>query len=155
MANEAKIVRGSTTVVITMTSDMATTVNNYSGQTGFTATALDNSSLNYPYAEAVMECAAFAVTATAGTGVELWMCKQDIDGTNDTVPAPVSTDLKSAQYVGFFPVVPLDTSNAQRIPIVISLEGVKGANFFLKNATAQTLKATITCKITPFSYGPT
>lgn len=155
MTNESKQYRaGSATVAISMTSDMATAVNNYSGQTGFTPTELDNASALYPYAEAVLECAAFTVAPAAGSGIELWMCKQNIDGTNDQVPAPVSTDLKAATYVGFFPVVP-NNSDAQRIPIIISLESVKSAFYFLKNATAQTLKANITVKITPFSYGPT
>lgn len=157
MANETKQVFASATTVISHAATLASGANTYNGGST-TMTELDNSSSLYPLALAVLDIVdTFAAAPTAGAYVELWMNRNDIDGTSDHLPVPAgSSDLKNAEFVGSFPIE--DTDEAQRIAIVIALEGVKKANFFIKNSTGQQISYSsnpITVKVTPFTYAPT
>ena len=158
MANELKMVFGSATTVISHAATLASSANTYSGLTGCTMTQLDNSTTLYPYARAVLGIPdTFAAAPTAGGTVDLYMTLDDIDGTSDETPLPAATDITYlAKYVGSFVVDNQDV--AQIKPIIISLEGVQKAQFYILNSTGQTISYSsnpTTVKITPFSYMPT
>lgn len=157
MTNEAKRYEGSATTAISLATTLANAANTYTGLGSCTMTTVDNSTALYPLARAVLNINdTFAAAPSAGGGVELWMMKNDVDGTTDTIPVPAASDLKNAIPVGFFPIAALDV--AQIVEIVISLEGVKSADFFIKNSTGQQISyssVATTVKVTPFSYGPT
>jgi hypothetical protein len=158
MANELKMVFGSATTVISHAATLASGANTYSGMSGCTMTQLDNSTTLYPYARAVLGIPdTFAAAPTAGGTVDLYMTLDDIDGTSDETPLPAASDITYlAKYVGSFVVDNQDV--AQIKPIVISLEGVQKAQFYILNSAGQQISYSATAttvKITPFSYMPT
>lgn len=158
MAGELKMVFGSATTVISHAATLANAANTYSGLAGCTMTQLDNSTLLYPKALAVLTINdTFAAAPTAGGTVDLYMYLEDVDGTNDETPVPGATDvLYLAKYVGSFVVDNQDV--ATRKAIVIDLEGVQKAQFCILNNSGQTISYTsvaTTVKVTPFSYAPT
>jgi hypothetical protein len=158
MANELKMVFGSSTTVISLAAALSTAANTYSGLSGCTMTQLDNSTTLYPYARAVLGIPdTFAAAPTAGGTVDLYMTLDDIDGTSDETPLPAASDITYlAKYVGSFT---LDNQDVAQIkPIVISLEGVQKAQFYILNSSGQQISYSsnpTTVKITPFSYMPT
>jgi hypothetical protein len=158
MANELKMVFGSPTTVISHAAALAAGANTYTGLTGCTMTLLDNSTLLYPYARAVLNVpTAFATAPTAGGTFDLYMTQDDVDGTSNETPVPVATDITYlAKYVGSF-VVDNRTDPILKA-IVISLEGVQKAQFYILNSSGQATVYTatpMTVKVTPFSYMPT
>lgn len=158
MANELKMVFGSSTTVISHAAALASGANTYTGLTGLTNTQLDNSALLYPYARAVLGVPdTFAAAPTAGGTFDLYMVLDDIDGTSDETPEPGASDiLYLAKWVGAWVVDNQDVATIK--PIVISLEGVQKARFFVQNNCGQQASYTsnpMTVKITPFSYMPT
>ena len=158
MANELKMVFGSATTVISHAAALASGANTYSGMSGCTMTQFDNSTTLYPYARAVLGIPdTFAAAPTAGGTVDLYMTLDDIDGTSDETPLPAASDITYlAKYVGSFVVDNQDV--AQIKPIVISLEGVQKAQFYILNSSGQQISYSATAttvKITPFSYMPT
>ena len=158
MANELKMVFGSATTVISHAAALASGANTYSGMSGCTMTQLDNSTTLYPYARAVLSIPdTFAAAPTAGGTVDLYMTLDDIDGTSDETPLPAASDITYlAKYVGSFVVDNQDV--AQIKPIVISLEGVQKAQFYILNSSGQQISYSsnpTTVKVTPFSYMPT
>lgn len=158
MANELKMVFGSATTVISHAAALASGANTYSGMSGCTMTQLDNSTTLYPYARAVLSIPdTFAAAPTAGGTVDLYMTLDDIDGTSDETPLPAASDITYlAKYVGSFVVDNQDV--AQIKPIVISLEGVQKAQFYILNSSGQQISYSATAttvKVTPFSYMPT
>lgn len=156
MPNVMKMVMAASTTVISHAAALNSAAWTYSGLTGLTMTELDNSTNLYPYAKAVLSVPdTFAAAPSAGTSVNLYMCRNDVDGTSDTTPPPDATALKNAVFVGAFPISAYDV--AQTIEINISLDGVKKADFFIQNSCGQALSYTsnpITVKVTPFSYAP-
>lgn len=158
MANELKMVFGSSTTVISHAATLATAANTYSGMAGCTMTQLDNSTTLYPYARAVLGIPdTFAAAPTSGSTIDLYMTLDDIDGTSDETPLPAASDIAYlAKYVGSFVV---DNQDAAQIkPIVISLEGVQKAQFYILNSSGQQISYSsnpTTVKVTPFSYMPT
>lgn len=158
MANELKMVFGSTTTVISHAATLASGANTYSGLTGCTMTQLDNSTLLYPYARAVLSIPdTFAAAPTAGGTIDLYMTQDDIDGTSDETPVPAASDIiYLAQWVGSWVVDNQDVANIK--PIIISLLGVQKAQFYFGNSCGQQTSYTsnpTTVKITPFSVMPT
>ena len=158
MANELKMVFGSATTVISHAAALASGANTYSGMSGCTMTQLDNSTTLYPSARAVLGIPdTFAAAPTAGGTVDLYMTLDDIDGTSDETPLPAASDITYlAKYVGSFVVDNQDV--AQIKPIVISLEGVQKAQFYILNSAGQQISYSsnpTTVKVTPFSYMPT
>lgn len=158
MANEAKMVFGSATTVISLAATLANSANTYTGLTGLTNTQLDNSTALYPDAVAVLGLPdTFAAAPTAGGTVDLYYVQDDIDGTSDETPEPGATDiLYLAKYAGSWVVDNQDVANIK--PINISLRGVRKARYFIANNTGQTLSYAsnpITVKITPWTIGPT
>lgn len=157
MTNEVKQVMGSPTTVISHAATLTNTSFTYSGLTGCTMNTLDNSSALYPYALAVLDVPdTFSAAPTADSVVELWMTRQDVDGTSDVIPASDSGGLKQSELVGVFRMVAFDV--ATRVAIVISLLGVTKANFMIRNQSGVSLTYStnaITVKVTPFSLGPT
>lgn len=154
MANELKQVYGSATTVISIGATLANGANTETSH----ATQLDNSTLNYPYARAVLNINdTFLAAPTAGGTVDLYMVQDDIDGTTDETPVPGATDIDYlATYVGSFVVDNQDVAHVK--PIVIDLRGVQKARFFIKNNTGQQISYTsvaTTVKITPFTLAPT
>lgn len=158
MANELKMVFGSSTTVISLAAALSSGANTYTGLTGLTNTQLDNSTTLYPYARAVLGVPdTFAAAPTAGGTFDLYMVMDDIDGTSDETPEPGASDITYlAKYVGSFVVDNQDVATIK--PIVISLEGAQKARFFLANNCGQQSSYSsnpLTVKITPFSYMPT
>jgi hypothetical protein len=154
MANELKQVYGSATTVISIGATLANAANTVAAD----ATQLDNSTLNYPYAMAVLNINdTFAAAPTAGSTIDLYMTRDDIDGTTDETPVPAATDiLYLAKYVGSFVIDNQDVATVKAINI--SLLGVQKARFFMLNNTGQTISFTsvnTTVKVTPFSFVPT
>lgn len=157
MANELKMVFGSTTTVISLAATLANAANTYTGLAGLTNTQLDNSSSLYPYAKAVLNLAdTFAAAPTAGATIDLYMVEDDIDGTADETPEPAATDIDYlARYVGSWVLDNQDVANVK--PIVISLEGVQKARFMIKNNSGQQISYSTNptlVKVTPFTYAP-
>lgn len=157
MANELKMVFGSSTTAISLAAALSTAANTYSGLSGCTMTQLDNSTALYPYARAVLGIPdTFAAAPTAGGTVDLYMTLDDIDGTSDETPLPGATDITYlGKYVGSFVVDNQDVAVIK--PIVISLEGVQKAQFYILNSSGQQISYTsnpTTVKITPFTYAP-
>lgn len=143
-----KMVFGSATTVISLTAALSN--GNVAGGT----TLLDNSTDLYPFARAVLDVPdTFAGAPTNLSTVDLYMVRQDVDGTSDDTSAPTSADVEAAEYVGSFLIY--DTDEQQRRTINIDLHGVTKAYFYIFNNTGQALSYTsnpITVKITPFSY---
>ena len=85
------------------------------------------------------------------------MIQDDIDGTSDETPEPGATDIiYIAKYVGSWVIDNQDVAMIK--PIVISLEGVQKARFFVANNCGQQSSYSsnpLTVKIMPFSYMPT
>lgn len=158
MANELKMVFGSSTTMISHATTLASGANTYTGLTGLTNTQLDNSTLLYPYARAVLGVPdTFAAAPTAGGTFDLYMVMDDIDGTSDETPEPGASDIVNlAKWVGSWTIDNQDVANIK--PIIISLAGVQKARFFVANNCGQQASYTsnpLTVKITPFSYMPT
>ena len=158
MANELKMVFGSSTTVISHAATLASGANTYTGLTGLTNTQLDNSTNLYPWARAVLGVPdTFAAAPTAGGTFDLYMIQDDIDGTSDETPEPGASDIiYIAKWVGAWIVDNQDVAMIK--PIVISLEGVQKARFFVTNSCGQQSSYSsnpLTVKITPFSYMPT
>lgn len=152
MAGELKQVYGSATTVISC----AATINGGAGTDTSHATQLDNSS-DYPYGLAVLNIPdTFAAAPTSGTSIDLFMVRDDIDGTEDETPVPTSSDMHNlATYVGSWIIDNQDV--AVRKAIVIDLRGVRKARFFIWNNTAQQISYSsnpTTVKITPFTVAP-
>ena len=158
MANELKMVFASSTTVISLAAALASGANTYTGLTGLTNTQLDNSTTLYPWARAVLGIPdTFAAAPTAGGTFDLYMVQDDIDGTSDETPEPGASDIiYIAKWVGAWMVDNQDVAMIK--PIVISLEGVQKARFFVTNNCGQQASYSsnpMTVKITPFSYMPT
>lgn len=150
MAGELIHVYGSATTVIDLSSDL--TNNSVGGGT----TMLDNSSLKYPRALATFNNpSTFSAAPTNLSTVNLYMVRQDTDGTSDDTSAPASTDVEAAEFVGAFPIY--DTDEEQRVTIDIDLRGAQKAHFYIENKSGVTITGTagnITVKITPYSFIP-
>lgn len=148
MANEAIMVfAASSTTAISLTASVTNT------NTGGGTTELDNSTDLYPYATATLAVLdTFGGVPTNRSTVDLYMVRTDVDSTNDDTSVPTGTDVEASEYVGSFLIY--DTNEAQRNTIVISLEGVRKAKFYIKNNCGQTLTYTsnpITVKIHPYT----
>jgi len=157
MANVLKMVFGSATTVISHAATLANAANTYSGLSGCTMTQLDNSTNLYPMALAVLGVPdTFAAAPTAGSTIDLYMTMDDIDGTSDETPVPAATDIVYlARHVGSFVLDNQDVATIK--PIVISLEGVAKAYFYILNSSGQQISYSsnpTTVKVTPFSYEP-
>jgi hypothetical protein len=157
MANEAKMVFGSPTTVISLAASLANAANTYSGLGSCTMTQLDNSTLLYPNAIAVLAVPdTFAAAPTAGATVDLYYTLDDVDGTTDETPVPAATDIiYRGKYAGSWVMDDADVAVVKAIQI--SLEGVQRAQFYIVNNTGQALSYTsgaITVKITPWTIGP-
>ena len=158
MANELKMVFGSTTTVISHAATLTSGANTYTGMTGLTNTQLDNSTNLYPWARAVLGVPdTFAAAPTAGGTFDLYMIQDDIDGTSDETPEPSTADIiYIAKWVGAWTIDNQDVATIK--PMVISLEGVQKARFFVVNNCGQQASYSsnpLTVKITPYSYMPT
>jgi len=151
MANELKIVQDATTTCINLTADV--TNNNTGGGT----LILDNSVNKYPRALAMFNNpGTFSAAPTNLSVVNLFMVRQDTDGTSDDTATPLTTDVESAEWVGAFPIY--DTDAAQRVTIDIDLRGALKAHFYVENKTGVTITgaaSNIYVKITPYTYAPT
>ncbi len=158
-ANDLKYNYSSTTTtVISLAATLANAANTYSTMTNLTMTPLDNSTDDYPYARAVLEIVdTFAAAPTAGSVISLWMTRNNIDGASDTTPVPAASDIDNiAEYVGAW--VMDDQDVAVRKEIIINLEGVTNADFYIKNECGQQISYSAnptTVKITPFTVAPT
>jgi hypothetical protein len=158
MANQTKMVFGSSTTVCSLAATLANAANTYSGLGSYTQTQLDNSTDLYPWGRAVLGVPdTFAAAPTAGSTVDLYMTLDDIDGTSDETPEPGATDiLYLAKFVGSFVLDNQDVATIK--PLIFSLHGVQKARFNILNSSGQTMSytsAAITVKVTPFTYGPT
>lgn len=140
----------STTTVIDLTADL--TNGNVAGGT----TILDNSTDKYPYAVATFNNpGTFSAAPTNASVVNLYMVRQDTDGTSDDTSAPTGTDVESAEWVGSFPIY--DTDEEQRVTIEIDLKSALKAYFYIENKTGVTITGTashIYVKITPCTRAP-
>lgn len=151
MANETKMVYGSQVTVVSVAANVAS-----AGVAGGTAD-LDNSVNLYPWAQATLFVNSWSVAPTDKSTVNLYAVLQDVDGTLDDTAAPSSSDVKSARFMGAFPIFGTTTTE-QRATITISLEGLQKAKFYVENKTGQQIVAgsgtELTVKIKPFTYAP-
>ncbi|XAI95623.1 hypothetical protein [Microcystis phage Mae-JY22] len=162
MANETTWTDDSPTTVISVAANMT------NGQVAGRTTMLNNAGNKRTRALATLYVSGFGSTPTAETGFELWMQRQNVDGTDDdtaggsvtSTPASPSNGFAStqgAELVGFFPVA--QTTAAQRITREIAFERVAEAHFIVRNQTGVTANAGVgtelTVKITPFTAGTT
>ena len=149
MANEAKQSFASATTVISLTASVS------DGAVAGGTTELNNSANLYPLALAVLDVPdSFGAAPDDRSTVDLYMVRHDVDGASDDTSAPTGSDVEASEYVGSFLIY--DTDEAQRNSQVISLLGVKKADFFIKNNCGQTLSYSanpITVKVTPFTFG--
>lgn len=159
MAGETQFVlAGSTTTCISLAATLTSTSWTYTGLTGITMADLDNSTLLYPSLRAVLDVPdTFSAAPTAGGYVALYMLKLNIDSTSDDIPAPDSTALKAAQFIGSFPIQAYDVAQRVTIDCPGVLRGITAAQFFIENKTGVSLSyasSPITVKITPYSFKP-
>ena len=160
MANQAIMVyAASATTCISSVVDIADAVNTYTGQTSVTTTALDNSTDLYPMARATLNLPDGWLTTAPndGSSIDLYMTRNNVDGTSDELPVPASADLQGATYVGSFAVSNQTAGTEYRKSINISIAGVDEALFYIDNNTGQTLDyvaTAITLKVLPWTYGP-
>lgn len=157
MANELKMVFGSTTTVISLAGALNNGSNVYSGDGVTTFTQLDNSTSLYPYAKAVLNIAdTFAAAPSAGATVDLFVQEDDVDGTTDETPVPAASALENrARYLGSWVIEASDIAHVKAISI--SLEGIVKGRFFIRNSTGQQISYSsnpTTVKITPYTYVP-
>lgn len=160
MANEVKFVYGSATTCISLAAALANAANTYSGLTGLTRTALDNTTNRYPHARFVLDIPdTFAAAPTAGGTIDIYMTLNDVDSTSDETPTPASSDiLYLAKYVGSFVMDNQDVATRKAIIVPNALLGVENAFFDLYNNCGQQLSYSsnpITLKVTPLSEMPT
>lgn len=137
-----------TTTVIDLTADLT------NGSTAGGTTMLDNSTDKYPFALATFNNpGTFGAAPTNLAPVDLYMVRQDTDGTNDDTSAPTSSDVEAAELVLSFPVY--DTDEEQRVTLSFDLRGAQKAYFYILNRTGQTITGSgshIYVKITPYTY---
>ena len=160
MANETTWTDDSPTTVVSVAANMT------NGQVAGNNTMLDNSTNKRTRAIATLYVSGFATAPTADLGFELWMTRQDTDGTPDdtagsgvnATPATPTNGFQStqgAELVGFFPVA--QVTSAQRITREIVFDRVAKANYFIRNQTGVTANAgagtELTVKVTPFTPG--
>lgn len=160
MANEIAWTEDSPLTVVSVAANMT------NGQVAGNTTMLDNSTNKRTRAMATLFVNGFGSAPTADTVFELWMVRQDVDGTSDDTaggsvtssPATPSNGFQStqgAQLVGVFPVA--QTTSAQRITREIAFDRVEKANYFVRNQTGVTANAgsgtELTVKIVTFTPG--
>jgi len=154
MAGAIKQVFGTAQTVFNSTTDI--------GSTNFSAasTVFDNTSdAAYPYAPLAVATAVFPDWGGAPTDlstVDLYMVRQDVDGTADDTTTPTTTDTEGAEFCGSF--VLNNDDELQRKTIIISLVGVIKCAFYVKNNSGQNMNndggTAFTLKVTPFTYEP-
>lgn len=146
----------STTTVISMAATLANAANTYTGLTGCTMTALDNSSDKYPDAKFVLAIPdTFAAAPTAGSTIDVYMSLENVDSTADDTPLPAATDiLYLAKRVASFVMDNQDVATTKTVIVRDVLHGVENALFYLYNGCGQTLSYSsnpITLKVTPLT----
>jgi hypothetical protein len=155
MANELKAVYGTAVTVINYNSTNISDTHFIAVDTEFDNTS--DSTVPYaPWATATMTFDP-NVAPTEGKTLDLYMVRKDYDGTSDDTDPPVeaAANANGAQYIGSF--VADDSTSTQTRTIVISLEGVIKADFYVKNSLGQALNTSGTAhvlKIRPFTYKP-
>ncbi len=159
MAGETQFVlAGSSTTVISHAATLTNNSYTYTGLTGITMTDLDNSTNLYPHLRAVLDVPdTFSAAPTAGGYVGLYMLKLNVDSTSDDIPAPDSTALKAAQWIGSFPIQAYDVAQRVTIDCPNVLRGITGAQFMIENKTGVSLSyssGAITVKVTPYTFKP-
>lgn len=145
---------GTAQTVINLATDIA--AGNFSGAP---AANYDNTTdavvPNAPYALAMAEFPDWAAAPVAGTLVELWGSRVDVDGTDDDTDLPATTVNGGAELFGSWVIAAADA--LQRRTIMIDLRGAQKIAFYLKNMTAQNMNndggTNCVVKITPFSPG--
>ena len=156
--NAAQFVLESATTVISHAATLTNNSYTYSGLTGCTMTDLDNSTVKCPHLRLVLNVPdTFSAAPSAGAYVAVHMLTLNSDGTADDVPAPDSTALKAAKFIGSFPINIYDVAQQQTIILPNALLGVTTAQFFIENKTGVSLTYAsnpITLKATPLSLLP-
>lgn len=152
-----KWIMGSTTTAISLAAALSNGANTYSGHSGITQTAVDNSSSKYPHAKFVLNVPdTFAAAPSTGAYFDIWMTENNIDSTSDETPVPGSSDIADlARYVGTIRIDNQDVANLKPLNVFNVLAGVSEALFYLRNQTGQatTYSSTaLTLKVTPFSF---
>ena len=148
---------GSATTCISLAASLANDANTWSGHSGITQTALDNSTDKYPHVKVVLSVPeTFAAAPSAGAFFDVWMTEDNIDGTSDETPVPAATDIESlARYLGVIRIDNQDVAQLKPLTLHGVLAGVSSAFFYVRNKTGQatTYSATpLTLKVTPFTY---
>ncbi len=156
MAVKFKYASGGSTTCISHAATLANGANTYSGLTGCTMTALDNSTDLYPDARFVLEVPdTFAAAPTAGSTVDVYMTMNNVDSTSDETPVPGATDiLYNAQYVTSFVLDNQDAATIKAKVVPGCLHGVTNADFYIVNNSGQTMSYSsnpITLKVTPLT----
>lgn len=133
----------------TTTTVVSVAANITNGYVAGNNTVLDNSTLKYPAMQATLYVSGWSVAPTANAVVELWIARQDVDGTaDDTAGSGVSstpasptgtTSSDGAELVGVFPVAA--STSPQRVTRMFRLRNVAKAKFFVRNQTGQTITA--------------
>jgi hypothetical protein len=146
----------STTTVVSMAATLANAANTYTGLTGCTMNALDNSSDKYPDAKFVLEIPdTFAAAPTAGSTIDVYMSLENVVSTSDEVPLPAATDiLYLAKRVASFVMDNQDVATIKTVIVRDVLYGVENALFYLYNGCGQQLSYSsnpITLKVTPLT----
>lgn len=126
---------------------------------GGTPTEFNNTNdSTVPYAEYATASLDFQMASGAieGQTLDLYMVRKEVElGVDDTDPPTAGgSDANGAQYVGAF--VTDGVTSAQQRTIVISLRGVRYADFYIKNNGGSNLNSltssATTLRIIPFSY---
>lgn len=158
MAGEIKFLLGSETAVISHAASLANNGWTYSGLSGLTMAALDNSTLLYPHARATLHCPdTFAAAPSVGAYVNLYMLPLNVDGTADDLPAPDATAIKAARWVGAFPISAYDVEQRVTIDLPGVLRGLTACQFFIENKCGQATTysaSALTVKVTPYTFQP-
>jgi len=127
---------GTLFTVITTTGTVANGIFTVAG-TNATLTEFDNSSDLWPDAVATLSIPdTFVAAPDAGSTIDLYLFKQDVDGTLDEIP-PTTTSAEGAHYVGSFKITANDVNNPQQF--TFSMYGIRKCKFAFQNNSGQTM----------------
>lgn len=159
MAGEIKNIYGTSTTVISRTSDLADD-NIATFDTEWVNTkAYPRALCTFHTPDGFTGGAWATATGNDGPQMTVYGIQTDVDGTDDDTPVPTATgDTVHASRWAEIPISDESTPGTeQRRTKTINMEGIKGAKFYLRNQTGRSVDynaTAITLKITPFTFGP-
>lgn len=157
--NDLQFTLGTPVTAVSLAATLANAAYTYTGLASCTMNDLDNSTTKYPHLRCVLDIPdTFAAAPSPGGYFNVYMRVLNSDSTSDDIPAPDSTALKAAKWIGLIPIQAYDVAQRVTVYFFDAILGVTGAQFFIENKCGQTASYStnpITLKVTPFTHNPT